>query len=98
SYQITDLVKATAGARYFNYRSTFDVRDTGLFATGDDVTVNTSSVSQKNSGVTPMASIALTPGPDLTVYGSVAKGFRPGGGNQYVPVSGPASCEGALAL
>ncbi len=98
SYQITDLFKVTAGARYFDYRSTFDVTDTGLFATGDDVTVSTSSVSQSNSGVTPMASLALTPNSDLTVYGSVAKGFRPGGGNQYVPISGPASCSGALAL
>ncbi len=98
SYRITDQFKVTTGARYFNYRSTFDVTDTGLFATGDDVTVNTSSVSQSNSGVTPMASLAYTPTGDLTLYGSVAKGFRPGGGNQYVPISGPASCEGALAL
>jgi outer membrane receptor protein involved in Fe transport len=98
SYQLTELFKVTAGARYFNYRSTFDVTDTGLFATGDDVTVSTSSVSQANSGVTPMASLAFTPTQDLTIYGSAAKGFRPGGGNQYVPISGPASCASALAL
>ena len=78
SYRITDQFKVTAGARYFNYRSTFDVTDTGLFATAMTSTVNTSSVSQSNSGVTPMASLAFTPTADLMVYGSVAKGFRPG--------------------
>lgn len=98
SYQLTDEFKVTAGARYFNYRSTFDVTDTGLFATGDDVTVFTSNVTQANSGVTPMASLSYTPSADLTLYGSASKGFRPGGGNQYVPTSGPASCSGALSL
>ncbi len=98
SYQLNALFKITAGARYFNYRSGFDVTDTGLFATGDNTTVNTSAVTQANSGVTPMASLAFTPSADLTVYGSVAKGFRPGGGNQYVPVNGPASCASSLAV
>jgi outer membrane receptor protein involved in Fe transport len=98
SYQLTDEFKVTAGGRYFNYRSTFDVTDSGLFAAGDDVTVFTSNVSKANSGVTPMASLSYTPTADLTLYGSATKGFRPGGGNQYVPTSGPASCSGALAL
>ena len=94
SYQISPLFKVTAGLRYYNYRSTMSVKDTGLFASGDPVQAFTIYDEQSASGVTPMASLAFTPSADLTVYGSVAKGFRPGGGNQYVPISGPASCEG----
>jgi iron complex outermembrane receptor protein len=94
SYQISPLFKVTAGLRYYDYRSTMSVNDTGLFASGDPVAAFTIYDDQSASGVTPMASLAFTPTGDLTVYGSVAKGFRPGGGNQYVPISGPASCEG----
>jgi len=93
SYQISPLFKVTAGLRYYDYRSTMSVNDTGLFASGDPVAAFTIYDNQTASGVTPMASLAFTPSADLTVYGSAAKGFRPGGGNQYVPISGPASCE-----
>jgi outer membrane receptor protein involved in Fe transport len=96
SYQISPEFKATAGLRYYNYHSTMSVYDTGLFASGDPTQAFTIYDSQQNSGVTPMASLAYTPTGDLTLYGSVAKGFRPGGGNQYVPVSGPASCLNSL--
>jgi outer membrane receptor protein involved in Fe transport len=96
SYQITPEFKATAGLRYYNYHSTMSVYDTGLFASGDPTQAFTIYDSQQNSGVTPMASIAYTPNNDLTLYANVAKGFRPGGGNQYVPVSGPASCLSSL--
>ena len=93
SYQLSPLFKITAGLRYYDYRSTMSVNDTGLFASGDPVQAFTIFDNQSASGVTPMASLAFTPNSDLTVYGSAAKGFRPGGGNQYVPISGPASCE-----
>ena len=93
SYQFSEFWKATAGLRYYNYRSTMSVNDTGLFASGDPVAAFTIYDDQSASGVTPMASLAFTPTGDLTVYASAAKGFRPGGGNQYVPISGPASCE-----
>jgi outer membrane receptor protein involved in Fe transport len=98
SYQINPEFKATAGLRYYNYHSTMSVYDTGLFASGDATQAFTIYDSQQNSGVTPMASLAYTPTDDLTLYANVAKGFRPGGGNQYVPVSGPASCLSSLEL
>jgi len=93
SYQISSLFKVTVGLRYYDYRSTMSVNDTGLFASGDPVQAFTIYDNQSASGVTPMASFAFTPTADLTLYTSAAKGFRPGGGNQYVPISGPASCE-----
>lgn len=96
SYQIDPQWKATAGLRYYNYHSTMSVFDTGLFASGDPTQAFTIYDSQQNSGVTPMASLAYMPTDDLTVYANIAKGFRPGGGNQYVPVSGPASCLSSL--
>jgi iron complex outermembrane recepter protein len=96
SYQLSSQFKVTAGLRYYNYHSTMSVNDTGLFASGDPEAAFTIYDKQGASGVTPMASVSFTPTDDLTIYGSVAKGFRPGGGNQYVPISGPASCLSSL--
>lgn len=91
SYQITPEWKVTAGGRLYDYQSTASYVETGVFASGslDAVAANN---KQKASGVTPMASLTYTPNNDLTLYSTVAKGFRPGGGNQYVPISGGASC------
>ena len=44
------------------------------------------------TGVTPTLTLAYTPSEDMLFYATIAKGFRPGGGNQPVPVSGGASC------
>jgi outer membrane receptor protein involved in Fe transport len=44
---------------------------------------------QTNSGVNPAANISFDIDENSMVYVSVAKGFRPGGGNQPLPSSGP---------
>jgi outer membrane receptor protein involved in Fe transport len=88
SYQINDQFKFTAGLRYYSYRSTINVAENGIAIGGPlaDAAV------QSASGATPMVSLAFTPITDLMVYTTVAEGFRPGGGNQPVPVTGGASC------
>jgi outer membrane receptor protein involved in Fe transport len=86
SYQITPILKATVGLRYYDFKSTMSVYDTGVFASGSNDAITVAD-KESASGVTPMASLALTPNEDLTVYGTISKGFRPGGGNQLVPVS-----------
>jgi outer membrane receptor protein involved in Fe transport len=95
SYQIASSWKVTAGARLYDYQSTAGYYANGLFTSGDLSEV-TSYNKESASGVTPMASIAFTPTDDFTAYSTVAKGFRPGGGNQYVPISGGASCLSEL--
>ncbi len=86
SYQITPWLKATVGLRYYDFKSTMSVVDTGVFASGTNAALTVAD-QENASGVTPMANLAFTPSEDLTVYGTISKGFRPGGGNQLVPVS-----------
>jgi outer membrane receptor protein involved in Fe transport len=95
SYQITPSWKVTAGARLYDYQSTAGYYANGVFTSGDLSQVNSYN-KESASGVTPTASIAFTPTDDLTAYATVSKGFRPGGGNQYVPISGGASCLSEL--
>jgi outer membrane receptor protein involved in Fe transport len=61
------------------------VFDTGIFASGSNAAIAFND-QETASGVTPMVSLAYTPSDDLTIYTTVSKGFRPGGGNQLVPV------------
>jgi len=88
SYQVIDALKLTAGLRYYSYKSTINVTENGIAIGGplSDAAV------QSATGVTPMFSVAYTPINDLMLYATIAKGFRPGGGNQPVPVTGSASC------
>jgi outer membrane receptor protein involved in Fe transport len=86
SYQITPWLKATVGLRYYDFKSTMSVYDTGVFASGTNAAITVAD-QETASGVTPMASLALIPNEDLTVYATISKGFRPGGGNQLVPVN-----------
>ncbi len=86
SYQITPWLKATVGLRYYDFKSTMNVYDTGVFASGTNAAITVAD-QETASGVTPMASLAIIPNEDLTIYGTVSKGFRPGGGNQLVPTN-----------
>lgn len=95
SYRFSTKLKATVGARYFHYKSSIQTVENGIAVTGGDALL-TNAASQSANGVTPMANIAYTPDRNLLLYVTAAKGFRPGGGNQPVPVSGQASCLAQL--
>jgi outer membrane receptor protein involved in Fe transport len=93
SYQLLDQVKATVGLRWFNYHSDSATQVSGVSASG------TSAVQYGNasdSGVTPKFNLAYTPSDEVTLYGTAAKGFRPGGPNSPLPMSGTVSCASAL--
>jgi outer membrane receptor protein involved in Fe transport len=45
------------------------------------------SFTASNSGVNPKVTLSYEQNHDLTVYGTVARGFRPGGINQQIPAS-----------
>jgi outer membrane receptor protein involved in Fe transport len=47
--------------------------------------------------VNPKFNLSYQLNVDTLLYGTVAKGFRPGGGNAPVPTSGPVSCGSDLA-
>ena len=82
SYMFPDHLKATVGLRYFLYHSDSATSVSGVSANGTSATLY--GLAQ-NSGVTPKFNLAYIPTDDLTVYGTVSKGFRPGGPNSPIP-------------
>jgi iron complex outermembrane receptor protein len=82
SYQLPDHLKATVGLRYFTYHGDSATSVSGVSANGTSATLFGRA---QNSGVTPKFNLAYVPTDDLTVYGTVSKGFRPGGPNSPIP-------------
>jgi outer membrane receptor protein involved in Fe transport len=92
TYNITSALALTVGARRYYYdESTVATQNGGLVGGVPSVT----SVGDRDQGVTPKFSLSYTFSPDLLVYTTAAKGFRPGGGTGPVPTTGPAgvNCE-----
>ena len=86
SYKLLDDLKLTAGVRYFRYTIENHADQAGLgtaSANQDHTILNT---SQSGSATLPKLNLSYTPTPDLTVYGTVAKGSRPGGVNLPIPI------------
>jgi outer membrane receptor protein involved in Fe transport len=83
SYMLPANVKASLGARYYEYHSNSVTSVSGVSANG---TSNPLFGLAQNSGVTPKFDLAYIPDDNTTVYGTVSKGFRPGGPNSPIPV------------
>ncbi len=83
SYMLPDNLKASVGARYYQYHSNSVTSVSGVSANG---TSNPLFGLAQNSGVTPKLDLAYIPDDNTTVYGTVSKGFRPGGPNSPIPV------------
>ncbi len=98
SYRLTDKLKGTAGLRRYSYTSHVITDVSGFVtATGND-TVTHLEASENDSGVNPKFDLSYQVNTGLLLYGTVAKGFRPGGGNQPVPTTGSLGdvCEANL--
>ncbi len=91
SYKLTDQLKATLGLRYYRYSSTEEAINSGIAITGGPETVLKFGRAD-NKGFNPKVNLAYTPTDDVLVYTTAAKGFRPGGPNTPVPLTGPAQC------
>jgi iron complex outermembrane recepter protein len=92
SYNLTSQLKATAGLRYYSYSTNETTVESGLStASGgpNNITVGSAAAA---SGVNPKFNLAYSVTDDLLLYGTAAKGFRPGAGNQPVPLTGPPQC------
>jgi iron complex outermembrane receptor protein len=83
SYMLPYNLKASLGARYYEYHSNSVTSVSGVSANG---TSNPLFGLAQNSGVTPKLDLAYIPDDSTTVYGTVSKGFRPGGPNSPIPV------------
>lgn len=91
TYALTDKLKITGGLRWYSYGNTLDMNFKGIGSpTGTDVATTTHQV-QSNAGINPKLNVSYDVDKDTLLYATVAKGFRPGGGNQPLPIS-PGSC------
>jgi iron complex outermembrane receptor protein len=82
SYEMPDHLKSTVGFRYFTYHSDSATSVSGVSANGTSATLYSNA---QNSGVTPKVNLAYIPDDNTTIYGTVSKGFRPGGPNSPIP-------------
>ena len=86
SYQWATQFRTTLGLRWYSYKSESATSVSGVSANG---TSDALFGKASNSGFTPKLNFAYTPSRDLTVYATVAKGFRPGGPNSPIPAPCP---------
>ncbi len=85
NYYFSPALHATLGARYLRGDTTLDQRN-GLYLAGAG---NNSSSALSSKAFTPKYALTWEVDPANTVYASVAKGFRLGGANVFVP---PTTC------
>lgn len=76
TYQVTDRFKATAGARYYNFKEERSFKSGGLFSNGDNRTDRT-----KSDGVSPRFILSYEAAENVTLNAGISKGFRLGGVN-----------------
>ena len=86
TYKFTDALKLTAGIRFFHFsiKNHADQAGLGTASVNQDHTILDQSAS--GNAVLPKVNLAYEPTPDLTVYGTIAKGSRPGGFNLPIPI------------
>jgi len=98
SYQFTSQLKGTVGLRHYYYSASINTRVAGYLSSSGSGDFVTSSTGTRNQGFNPKFDLSYQIDKDLLVYVTVAKGFRPGGGNQPIPTTGSlgATCEAEL--
>ncbi len=89
SYTFLPDLTATAGLRRYYYHGTVNTAVSGWLSSSGGSAIDYYSTDERNSGVTPKFNLSYQLDKDLLLYGTVSQGFRPGGGNQPIPVTGP---------
>ena len=86
SYKITAALKLTAGIRFYRFTidNHADQRGLGTASANQDPTYLDQHLS--GTSVLPRVNLSYEPNSDLTVYGTIAKGSRPGGINLPIPL------------
>ena len=90
TYALTDAFKIDAGVRLnrFVYRFSSCISGWGS-AQGAATPSCTGLIPIDSNSFTPKLNLSYTFSSDLMLYGTVAEGFRPGGGNAIYPTTGP---------
>jgi iron complex outermembrane receptor protein len=76
SYDVTDRLTVTAGARWYDFEEQRSFRSGGVFSNGDNRTDSTES-----DGVTPRVMLSYEATPDVRLNLQASQGFRLGGVN-----------------
>jgi len=82
-YSITDRLIANVGVRVEHTKSTFVAYENGPVNNG----ISKGGGDTASIPVTPKFGLSFQADPDTLYYGSVAEGYREGGGNSHVPPS-----------
>jgi len=88
TYAFTDQLKGTVGARGFHYDYIFSQYFGGWGSPLGSAQPVQNHVTQSQTSMTPKFNLAYEFDKDLMVYATIAKGFRPGGGNEPLPTTG----------
>ena len=97
SYQLQPSLKLEVGGRYYKYDSNVNATQAGIFTQSVSAVPTVVHSNTSADGFNPKVNLSYIPNDDLTVYGTISKGFRPGGINLPLPAAGPNSCTAALA-
>jgi iron complex outermembrane recepter protein len=76
TYEILPNFEVTAGARYYELRDSLENTQVGVLAAP-----NQPLVRAKATGTSPRFVLTYKPTDDVTLYGTAARGYRPGGPN-----------------
>jgi iron complex outermembrane recepter protein len=97
SYDIRDKLTATVGLRYYSYDARIQTIESGFVTPTHGPTPTVFSGTGSSTGVNPKFNLSYQLDHDTLFYATIAKGFRPGGGNAPIPTTGPGSCGPDLA-
>lgn len=92
SYKFSSEWKLTGGLRWFDYKTDEQYSTAGLGTQSGNAQATTGSIASAAHGFNPKVTLSYTPSKDLTVYSTIARGFRPGGVSLPVPTSGLTVC------
>jgi iron complex outermembrane recepter protein len=88
SYKFDSGFKVTAGLRRYSYTTTQTDNEGGAELGGlPGQYPMVGTFTSKASGVTPKVDLSYAPTKDFMIYTTAAKGFRPGGVNQFLPTN-----------
>ena len=85
SFKFTPQLKATVGLRRFSFTTTQTDNEGGAGLGEPTGQLTGGSYSLSNSGIDPKFDLSYTLSKDFMLYITAAKGFRPGGVNQFLP-------------
>jgi iron complex outermembrane receptor protein len=87
SYKLTPTLKLTAGLRFYKFNISNNANQRGLGTANADATPTIASASGSNTSLLPKVNLSYEPTSDLTLYGTISKGSRPGGVNLPIPLN-----------